>query len=96
MWGEHEREVVRGHLVFVLLFGGVIEQVQQELEERAVGRGQQEQEQLQGLDLTLLIRQARLIPSLVEQVQLCGEEQMELIRRCEGSVREVLGKRTDL
>lgn len=78
MWGEHECEVVRRHLVLVLLFGGVIEQVQQELEERSVSRGQQEQEQLQRLDLTLLIRQTRLIPSLVEQVQLCREDQMEL------------------
>ncbi len=73
--GEHEGEVVRGHLVLVLLFGGVVEQVQQQLEQGSVGGGQQQQQQLQRLDLTLLIRQTRLVALIVEQVQLCADGQ---------------------
>ncbi len=44
--GEHEGEVMCGHLVLVLLFGGVVEQVQQQLEQGSVGGGQQHQQQL--------------------------------------------------
>lgn len=62
-----------GHLVFVLLFGGVVEQVQQQFEEGSVGGGQQHQQQLQGLDLTLLIRRTRLIALIVKQGQLCTD-----------------------
>lgn len=64
---EHQRQVEGGHLVLVLLFGRVVEQVQQQFEQRAVGLRQQQQEQLQGLDLTLLIWDGRLVPVFVKK-----------------------------
>lgn len=33
MWGKHEGQVIGGHLVLVLLFGRVVEQVQQQFEQ---------------------------------------------------------------
>lgn len=46
MGGEHEGEVEGGHFVLVLLLGGVVEQVQDQFEEAAVGLGQQQEEEL--------------------------------------------------
>lgn len=65
--GEHEGQVVCRHLVLVLQLGGVVQQVQQQLEQRAVGRRQQQEEQLQRLDLALLVGNRRLVAVLVEQ-----------------------------
>lgn len=33
VWGKHDGQVVCGHLVLVLLLGGVVEQVQQQFEQ---------------------------------------------------------------
>lgn len=78
MGGKHECEIVCGHLVFVLLFGSVIEEIQQQLEQGSVSGGQQQQQQLESLDLTLLIRQTRLIALIIKRGQFCQEEQIKL------------------
>ena len=65
--GEHGGQVDGGHLVGVLVAGGVVQQVQQQLQQAAVGRWQQHEEQLEGLDLTLLVGNIRLVPLLVKQ-----------------------------
>lgn len=68
---EHESQVEGGHLVFVLLLGGLVEQVQQQLEEAAVGWREQHEEELQGFDLALFVRHRRLVAFLVELRDLC-------------------------
>lgn len=37
MRGEHEGQIEGGHLVLVLLLGSVVEQIQKQFEQRAVG-----------------------------------------------------------
>ena len=69
--GEHEGQVEGGHLVLVLLLGSVVEQLQEQLEQRAVGGGEQHEEELQGLNLTLLVRHRRLVALLVEAGHVC-------------------------
>lgn len=64
---KHERQVGGGHLVLVLLPGGVVQQVQQQFEQRAVGLRKQQEEQLQRLYLTLLIGYRGLVAVLVKQ-----------------------------
>ena len=64
---EHGSQVDGGHLVGVLVAGGVVQQIQEQLEHAAVGRGQQHEEQLEGLDLPLLVGHVSLVPPLVKQ-----------------------------
>lgn len=64
---EHEGQVEGRHLVLVLLPGGVVEQVQQQLQQRAVCGGQQQEQQLQSFDLTLFVGHRRLVTVLVKQ-----------------------------
>lgn len=68
---EHERQVEGGHFVFILLLGGLIEQVKQQFEEAAVGWRQQHEEKLQSFQLALFVRHGRLVAFLVEQRDLC-------------------------
>ncbi|KAK0154093.1 B-cell receptor CD22 [Merluccius polli] len=51
----------------------VVEQLQEQLEQRAVGGGEQHEEELQGLNLTLLVRHRRLVALLVEAGHVCVE-----------------------
>lgn len=71
VWCKHECQVEGGHFVFVLLLGGLIQQVQQQFEEAAIGWRQQHEEKLQRFDLTLFVRHGRLVASLIEQRDLC-------------------------
>ena len=73
MRGEHEGQVVGGHLVGVLPLGGVVEQLQEQLEQRAVGGREQHEEQLQRLDLPLFVRHRRLVAPLIEAGHICSE-----------------------
>lgn len=59
------------HLVLVLLLGGLVEQVQQQLEQTAVGCGKDQKQQLQGFNLALFVWSAGLIPLLIKQSQVC-------------------------
>lgn len=65
--GEHEGQVEGRHLVLVLLLGGVVEQVQEQFEQRAVGLGQQQEQKLQRLHLTLLVWGRCLVALLIKQ-----------------------------
>ena len=67
MRGKHGSQVDGGHLVGVLVAGGVVQQIQEQLEHAAVGRGQQHEEQLEGLDLPLLVGHVGLVPVLVKE-----------------------------
>lgn len=71
MGGKHEGQVEGGHLVLVLLPGGVVQQVQQQFEQRAVGLGQQQQQQLQRLQLPLPVGHRRLIALVIKQHHVC-------------------------
>lgn len=81
--GEHEGQVEGRHLVLVLLPGGVVEQVQQQPEQRAVGLRQQLQQQLQRLHLPLLVGHGGLVAVLVKQRQVCKEQEAGGQRRRE-------------
>lgn len=67
--GEHGGQVDGRHLVDLLVASGVVEQVQQQLQQAAVGRRQQHEEQLEGLDLPLLVGDAGLVALVVEAGQ---------------------------
>lgn len=69
--GEHEGQVEGRHLVALLLPGRVVQQVQQQLEQRAVCRRQQQQQELQRLHLALLVGYSRLVAVLIQQGQIC-------------------------
>lgn len=71
---EHDGQVEGGHLVLVLLLGGVVQQVQQQFEQQAVGLRQQQQEQLQRLHLTLLVGDRGLVALLVQQHHVCNRK----------------------
>ena len=71
---EHEGQVEGRHLVPVLVPGGVVEQVQQQPEQRAVGLGQQLEQQLQRLHLPLLVGHSGLVALLVKQHQVCNRQ----------------------
>lgn len=75
--GEHEGQVEGRHLVALLLPGRVVQQVQQQLEQRAVGRRQQQQQELQRLHLALLVGHSRLVAVLVQQGQICSRRKRE-------------------
>lgn len=82
---KHESQVEGGHFVFVLMLGGLIEQVQQQFEEAAVGWREQHEEKLQGFDLALFVRRGRLVALLVKQCHLCETQKREMHfidRRC--------------
>lgn len=59
------------HLVLVLLLGSLVEQVQQQFEQAAVGSGEDQEQQLEGFDLALFVRSAGLVPLLIKQRQVC-------------------------
>lgn len=59
------------HLVLVLLLGGLVEQIQQQFKQAAVGRREDQEEQLEGFDLALFVWSAGLIPLLIKQHQVC-------------------------
>lgn len=59
------------HLVLVLLLGGLVEQVQQQFEQTAVGRRKDQKQQLEGFNLALFVWSAGLIALLIKQRQVC-------------------------
>lgn len=75
VWSEHDGQVEGGHLVLVLLLGGVVQQVQQQFEQQAVGLREQQQEQLQRLRLTLLVGDRGLVAMLIQQHHVCNRKQ---------------------
>lgn len=59
------------HLVLVLLLGGLVEQVQQQFEQTAVGSRKDQKQQLEGFNLAFFVWSAGLIPLLIKQRQVC-------------------------
>lgn len=70
MRGEHQRQVVGGHLVAVLFLGRLVEEIQQKFEKVPVGGWEEEEEELQSFHLPLFIRGPGAIPLLIEEHQI--------------------------
>lgn len=70
MWSKHGGQIDGGHLINVLIAGGVMQQVQQQLQETAVGCWQQHEKQLKCFNLTILVRSICLVPLLVKVGQV--------------------------
>lgn len=83
---EHGGEIDGGHLVDLLISSGVVEQVEQQLQQAAVGRRQQHEQQLERLDLPLLVRDVGLVALIVEEGQRCAREAKELQLKGQGSL----------
>lgn len=91
---EHGGEVDGGHLVDLLVTRGVVEQVEQQLQQAAVGRRQQHQQQLERLDLPLLVRDAGLVALIVEAGQRCVRGSERMTARCLGATSESQKRRS--
>ena len=84
VWCKHGGQVEGGHFVEVLIAGRVVQEVEQQLQEAAIGWRQQHEEQLKRLDLTLLVRDVRLVPRRIQTSQFCSqpEEVSRVTSKC--------------
>lgn len=73
VWSKHGGQIDGGHFIQVLIAGGVVQQVEEQLQKAAVGCWQQHEEQLKGFDLTVLVQSIRLIPVLIKEGELWTE-----------------------
>lgn len=57
----------------MLIAGGVVQQVEEQLQKSAIGCWEQHEEQLKCFDLTILVKSIRLIPVLIKEGELWAE-----------------------
>lgn len=66
MWGKHCGEIDGRHLVDVLISSSVVQQVQQQFQQAAVGWWEQHEKQLKGFNLVFLVGHICLVPSFIK------------------------------